>query len=1435
MRKPSKKIAIIVSTFICIILTVFFFSVRQADNFMQSAAQLASSKLSQVISTRVNVGTVSVKSLSSLEAGKVTIYDKTGAILIQAGRVDVKFSLWQIIVGNLAKSIDEVDIKGPCVNIVKRDDGTWNYRDVISQDQTNNDFSGNIRFIDGKAAVEFDGKKIDFSHVTGNIDFADKQKKRINAKLQQDGTSLNVNGEIGDAVQTFDIKADKLDVLPYLEFIPQDMVPQNFTIKKGLLENIDIVFNLDSSGIIGIQGKTKIADAACKVMNTDIDDINGLVVFNKDDVTVFANAAINQQIVKVHGKVTLQDDPQLFLAVRSDALNFKNVLPEIPVDGNVAFAAQITGTMSDPAIHAFLSAKQVDCYGYQFTALQTEVDLVDDIVYIKNASAGFAGGNVTAEGTFSIKDNSYSGHAVLKNIQCGQLQEYVGGLSGKLSGNIDFTGILGNNNSIKLYGSVSIDDAIYNEIAINKIDAAVSMQGKNVQVSALTISLADGGNIAAAGKITGSSLDLEFYGSNIDLSLLKNYTSIQLSGTADFYGHLSGSINNPYLDLKLVAYDGQVMGQPYHDMRISAAGSMDGVKIEKMTMQNETNEIIHSAQGTIGFTGEKQIDLTINTKNARMENIAEAFFPDQPITGNIDNQVHLTGTVDNIRADGHVLFHEGSYRGVLLTSAEGSYTYASGKIILRNFVVKSPFADMNIDGSIIDNRLDINVSIDPMDFAKIPSLPYQLKGIGSFKGHVGGTFDNIAIEGNIQALQIIFNGEAVTNVTGKCNYQDGILKITEMKCKQADGNISFDSQVNLINGSLSGKLKAEGISAKALTSMVNLPNEYLTGSFSGEVDLNGEISNPGAHLTGKVENGHLKKYPLQEISLDASYENGIVTINRFYGQQNAGKVAARGTWNRHGAVDMEISTEGIDASMLADIMDYNVNVRGTMNAYAKISGTADSPQADVSFEVDNGGVRTTTFDKMTGLLNLQKGIINVRQILMNKGEYKISANGKIPLIALKAAPWEMLAQYDQIDLNISLDNADISVLPLLSKHVEWATGALKGGLKITGTLAHPLFNGTLKMTDGAMKIKESKIPLQSMQMDIVFDREQMKVNDFSGKIGNGTYSLTGSTLITGGGLRDYNFALSIDKIALDSDYYKGPFSAQLKLTEGTIFKRVLPKLAGSIIIDNTTLSFPGVPDNSVSILPDMLIDVDINVGKNVHLYKSMLYDMDIIGNVHFGGTTKHPMPSGEINVIRGRIEYLRTIFKIQEGAAYFNQVGSFLPSIIFKAQANLSQTRIDLSIQGPIGNMEFLLTSEPAMSQEEILKLLTFREAYKQGSDIGSSDLAQLATVGLQMSFFNEIEGFIRDTLKLDEFNIVRDTIYNADGHNTQQGNSDEIYNIEIGKYISNKILLKYSNGVNYDSHKYGVEYDFNNNLSVLNEWDSRSGHKITLEANIKF
>lgn len=282
-----------------------------------------------------------------------------------------------------------------------------------------------------------------------------------------------------------------------------------------------------------------------------------------------------------------------------------------------------------------------------------------------------------------------------------------------------------------------------------------------------------------------------------------------------------------------------------------------------------------------------------------------------------------------------------------------------------------------------------------------------------------------------------------------------------------------------------------------------------------------------------------------------------------------------------------------------------------------------------------------------------------------------------------------------------------------------------------------------------------------------------------------------------------------------------------------MFKHKIPKITGNIDIDKATISFPSIPDSDSSFLPEMLLDVGINLGNNVRLYKSMLYDMDISGSAHFGGTSSHPMPSGEITVDRGSIEYLHNIFKIREGSAYFNQVGPFLPSIIFKADTNLAMTKIKLSIEGPVGNMKFLLTSDPQMSQEEIIRLLTFRSSGRNGENTDSSDLTQLATIGLQMSFFNEVENFLRDTLRLDEFNIVSDTVYDNNARGRQS--SEDVYNIEVGKYISDKVMLKYRNSINYDERRFSMQYDIGKNISLLNEWDNKDGYRVGLEANIKF
>lgn len=48
--------------------------------------------------------------------------------------------------------------------------------------------------------------------------------------------------------------------------------------------------------------------------------------------------------------------------------------------------------------------------------------------------------------------------------------------------------------------------------------------------------------------------------------------------------------------------------------------------------------------------------------------------------------------------------------------------------------------------------------------------------------------------------------------------------------------------------------------------------------------------------------------------------------------------------------------------------------------------------------------------------------------------------GHSPLRALTAERSENLSAYEEINLTIALDNADLSLLPVFSDHVEWALG-----------------------------------------------------------------------------------------------------------------------------------------------------------------------------------------------------------------------------------------------------------------------------------------------------------------------------------------------------------------------------------------------------------
>ena len=101
------------------------------------------------------------------------------------------------------------------------------------------------------------------------------------------------------------------------------------------------------------------------------------------------------------------------------------------------------------------------------------------------------------------------------------------------------------------------------------------------------------------------------------------------------------------------------------------------------------------------------------------------------------------------------------------------------------------------------------------------------------------------------------------------------------------------------------------------------------------------------------------------------------------------------------------------------------------------------------------------------------------------------------------------------------------------------------------------------------------------------------------------------------------------------------------------------------------------------------------------------------------------------------------------------------------------------------------------------------------------------------MSFLNELEGTLRNVLNLDEFRISRDTL--SDSQKRRFDTDDgEVYNIEIGKYLSDDLMLKYTKGINYDLDRVGLQYYINSNLGVVTEWED-GGYNIKLEMQWSF
>ncbi len=1439
----------------------------QQDALIQKIIPTIEEQATAKIGTQVKVGKVELEELkiSSLKPSKIIlrdieIFDKNSEHIATVDEAEVKLKLLNLK-DDPAGAVDEINITGAHVDLKKRDDETWNVNDIKIESEGESTFGAKISVAESSLDAEFDGNKISVEEISGSADCADLDAVDTKISAKTLGSQIDATGTLGAENQTVHAKVDSVDIEKILPLIPANTLPENLQIQGGVIENSTV--NVTRRGeILNYLGSANLKDGAIKIEDTEVENINGAATFNNSEIVFNASATANGQSANASGTIhTDTDEPFLDIYADSESFSPSAIIQNLGVDGAAKFSAHIAGTAKNPQVEAEIFSDYIAYQNLSARNLKTKVRYSGEEIFLSDLSAETFGGEVEGEGTVLVKDLAYNAHLKVKNLDATQLKNLANisdDLRGNVSGDFSVSGKGADTETLQVYGSATAANVAYQNFPVNYVSTSFSLEGKDLQIDNFKAVLPNKGAVGASGKISGGdNLDLEFYASHIDLALAKNFDpQIDVGGLSDFSGKISGAASNPQINLKATAVDsaknngehfrGQIFKQPYDSVKLAASGNLDGVKIDNFELEHGGKVTWSVTEGTVGFTGAKNIDLTLQTTGARVEDIVALVAPDQPLTGNLNNVVKVTGTLDKPNVVGEIDFKYGSYRGIILRGMHGNYFLEGDMIRLQNFEVTAPMADVTLNGTINKATQDLNFVVEGKNLsldrlhAQFPR-EYTAQGDLKFEGVLSGTINYPQFVGNLNADKLNLNGVELSDVHGNAQLQGNQFILDEFEFKQGEGSCKLYATANNVTKMLDGDLEVNNFDIPQLLQLAGYKTNLLTGKLNSKIDLGGTLENPSVNLVGDIGKGELAGYDLHDVAVELNLLNKVIYFNKLEGfQGDAGTFNLSGTANLVGPLDLEFNSDKLNLGIIPAAAGLkNFETAGNFSINAKVGGNVDSPEAEIKLD-SSGSIKGATFDFLGGDIFFKNWAFDIQNFEARRqiGEktYRATAEGILPVQAfmINAENKKTLSAEEQLNLKISLDQADLSLLPTVSNYISWAVGSMGGSVFITGAADNPKVDGNISLSDGTVKVKGMKSLIEHINISTLFKGNRFDIENFTLNIGKGALTVDGGFSFANLLLSDYNFNLKADNLNIDSDFFTGPLNAEFSFQETELPRpennrkfrlRTLPKISGQIDLEHCLLSVPALP-SSDDPLPDILLDISLNLGEKVHFYSSRLYDMYLTGSAHFGRSTTHPKTSGTISVKRGgTINYLQTVFDIREAEILFNQQDSFMPTVHFAADTKLTRTKIYLAVDGPLGKkgITFKLTSSPEMTETEIIQLLTFRTAYDKGNQ--NFTAADALEIGLQMSVLAEIEDTVKRNLGLDKFMVSRgsgsafDSMSSQPGENNQRENE---FNISLGKYINDKVMLRLTQGINGDQiTRYGIQYDFNDNLGLTIERES--------------
>jgi TamB, inner membrane protein subunit of TAM complex len=304
-------------------------------------------------------------------------------------------------------------------------------------------------------------------------------------------------------------------------------------------------------------------------------------------------------------------------------------------------------------------------------------------------------------------------------------------------------------------------------------------------------------------------------------------------------------------------------------------------------------------------------------------------------------------------------------------------------------------------------------------------------------------------------------------------------------------------------------------------------------------------------------------------------------------------------------------------------------------------------------------------------------------------------------------------------------------------------GTLAGRLAIDGRLNAPNVRGEATLTGGDIELSADMPRINALSGRLVMEASRVRLDGVRGEVGAGPFQLTGGAdfsdprnpaidvRLTGSRVllaRDTGLRLRADlDLTARGKGAAGSVTGSVRLVDGRIFR----KLEVTPLIVRSPVSGPiFVAPSFAGLVPEpwasWKLDASIRNG-DPFLLMGNLATGEISPDLWLRGTLGLPYAEGVIVLNNLQANLPASTLLIPDGRIYFTKQYPFMPVMDVRARSEVSGYTIQMYAYGPLVESNLALRSDPPLSQENLIFLLTtgLTPAGMSGAGLGEAAAGQ--------------------------------------------------------------------------------------------------------------